>query len=81
LLLTGRRRIRIRHDLLKFGLLHSHRRALSHTNLLREGSQNSEGAWRPACFPVLPIPRGGCPAAGTMDDGADRMAWRHSESD
>ena len=80
----GRRiEIRIRHDLLGFGLLHSRRRALSHTNLLRGGRQHSQvlGARR-APLPRRPQRRAGGrslppedwpPSAGTADDGANRM--------
>src|SRR5262245_4255238 len=32
--------VRARHDLPRFGLLHSHRRALSHTNVRRGGRQH-----------------------------------------
>ena len=80
----GRRiEIRIRQDLLGFGLLHSRRRALSHTNLLRGGRQHCK-CLTPGVLPSLVVPnagpaagpfppRTGRPSAGTTDDGADRM--------
>jgi hypothetical protein len=79
----GRRiEIRIRHDLLGFGLLHSRRRALSATNLLRGGRQHSQvlrARRAPLPRPHAGLaagpfpPRTGRPSAGTTDDGADRM--------
>jgi hypothetical protein len=60
--------IRIRHDLLRFGLLHSHRRSLSDTNLppgVRQLRKCSAPALRPFAVarprPVLSLPRTGPP--------------------
>src|SRR5215471_14649215 len=57
---TAIRARRIRHDLLRFGLLYSHRRCLSYVNLLIGGKRNSyvlAPAHRPfAVAPPRPVP-------------------------
>jgi hypothetical protein len=76
--------IRIRHDLLRFGLLHSHRRSSSDTNLPHGGGQLSKCSARgdPSLRRVSPAagpsPRGpAAPPRGRRATALDRMGMRH----
>ena len=76
--------IRIRHDLLRFGLLHSHRRSSSDTNLPHGGGQLPKclargdppfAVFRPR--PVLPSRGPAAPPQGRRATALDRMGMGH----
>jgi hypothetical protein len=76
--------IRIRHDLLRFGLLHSHRRSSSDTNLPHGGGQlpkcsaRGDPSLRRGSPAAGPSPRGpAAPPQGRWATALDRMGMGH----
>ena len=76
--------IRIRHDLLRFGLLHSHRRSSSDTNLPHGGGQllkcsaRGDPSLRRVSPAAGPSPRGpAAPPQGRRATALDRIGMRH----